>query len=315
MNPRPPHEQYITRYTILEEALSQLNDKESLIALCEAEKNSDIQALLEEAVPGIDVSYVDSIQNYAFAKAMQMEFLIHLPSSSADNVRMYEKASTFDGFGNLIGEIHRDGESISYTDRKSGETFEETMPEISTERSDSWRLFVDMDGTLNVFATDLSGPEELYEPGYFLNRPPQESVIAAVNELIEKYPSRIYILSAVLPDSSTALSEKNEYLDKYLPNLPRHQRVFTLCGQRKGDAIASLSQNDFLLDDYTKNLNEWKKDGGTGIKLLTDINHTKGSWKGTRIRYDKNPKELAADIVSIVEGKELRMDKKPPRRS
>lgn len=172
------------------------------------------------------------------------------------------------------------------------------------------RLFVDMDGTLAVF-TPLDTLETLYEKGYFLNQKPQENVVEAVRDIVVNYPEiEVNILSAFLVDSPYALEEKNEWLDRYLPEIDQSHRVFVPCGSDKKEGIkGGIRETDFLLDDYTKNLFDWQPPG-RGIKLLNAINHTKGSWVYDRIRYDREAESLAEGVVAVMSGERHIFDKK-----
>lgn len=172
------------------------------------------------------------------------------------------------------------------------------------------RLFVDMDGTLAVFKP-VDEMETLYEEGYFLNLTPQENVVEAVREIVANQPDiEVNILSAYLTDSKYALQEKNEWLDRYLPEIDRNHRIFVPCGTDKKEGIREgIRSNDFLLDDYTKNLNEWQPPA-RGIKLLNGINHTRGSWLYDRIRHDREPQTLASCIVSVMRDERQIFDEK-----
>lgn len=172
------------------------------------------------------------------------------------------------------------------------------------------RLFVDMDGTLAVFK-QVDELETLYEKGYFLNLAPQRNVLAAVRELAVNHPEiEVNILSAYLTDSPYALQEKNEWLDKFLPEIDRDHRVFVPCGTDKKEGIrGGVRGNDFLLDDYTKNLNEWQPPA-RGIKLLNGINHSRGTWPFDRIRHDRDALSLATGILSIMREERQILDEK-----
>ena len=87
------------------------------------------------------------------------------------------------------------------------------------------RIFIDMDGTLAEFKT-VDTLEKLYEPGYFSNLQPNSNVVNAVKLLIEKADVEVYVLSAYLTDSVYALDEKNKWLDRYLPELKKENRIF-----------------------------------------------------------------------------------------
>ena len=70
-----------------------------------------------------------------------------------------------------------------------------------------------------------------------------------------------------------------------------------------------MPSGNYLLDDYTKNLASWNPN--QGIKLLNGINHTRGTWQGNAVRYDKPPDILARDIARIVELGDTVRDDKP----
>jgi len=173
------------------------------------------------------------------------------------------------------------------------------------------RLLVDMDGTLAVF-TPVDELETLYEQGYFLNLKPINNVVQSVKEIIKNNPDiEVNILSAYLSDSPYALEEKNAWLDQYLPEVNLEHRIFSPCGSDKKDYLpGGIRETDFLLDDYTHNLKLWQPPA-RGIKLLNGINYTRGTWEHDRIRYDKEPQELAENIVNIMRGKEQIHDDKP----
>lgn len=161
------------------------------------------------------------------------------------------------------------------------------------------RLFVDMDGTLSVFRK-IDAIEELYEQGFFISQEPHQNVVDAVKLFIKSNPeTEVYILSAYLVDSKYALEEKNKWLDRYVPEIPQENRIFVPCGSCKRDSIENVNENDFLLDDYTHNLNEWSPPAH-GIKLMNGINHTKGTWKSDKVFFDRTPEEIVMDIESIM---------------
>lgn len=165
---------------------------------------------------------------------------------------------------------------------------------------DKQRLFVDMDGTLAVFK-EVDTLETLYQKGYFASLEPHENVVSAIKDIIKNCPDiEVNILSAYLTDSHYALAEKNEWLDRFLPEIPKENRVFLPCGEDKKSAIeGGVRPDDFLLDDYTKNLNEWQPPA-RGIKLVNAINDTRKSWAFDRVFFNKDPKGIAKNIVDIM---------------
>ena len=173
------------------------------------------------------------------------------------------------------------------------------------------RFFVDMDGTATEFKK-VDTLETLYEEGYFYNLKPIENVVDAIKYIIKNHPEiEVYIMSSVLSDSKYALSEKNQWLDKYLPEIDRGHRIFPPCGENKLDYIpGGVRDTDLLLDDYTHNLTLWEPPA-KGIKILNGINHTKETWRGNRLRYDKSPEELVENIIEIALNGAIIQDMKP----
>ena len=167
--------------------------------------------------------------------------------------------------------------------------------------TDKQRLFVDMDGTLAEFKT-VDTLETLYEKDYFINLKPNENVLGAIKQLIADNDFDVYILSAYLTDSRYKIKKKNAWLDKYLPELPQEKRLFVPCGTDKSVAVPGLIRpDDYLLDDYTKNLSEWEPPA-RGIKLINGINHTNGTWQGDKIQFTHAPEELSSMISDVMKG-------------
>jgi len=165
------------------------------------------------------------------------------------------------------------------------------------------RLFVDMDGTLAVFRKYITNLEALYEPGYFSSLLPNTNVLLAVKEIIAKYSDKIelFVCSAYLSDSEYAFDEKNEWLDKFLPELDSAHRILMPCGKNKTEYIpGGIRESDVILDDLSKNLHEWNAAGGRGIKLLNGINGTIGTWRGESISYLNVPKVFADRLTFAI---------------
>lgn len=144
-----------------------------------------------------------------------------------------------------------------------------------------------MDGTLAEWK-NIKSNSELYQKGYYETLKPNKYLLEETKKLIEEGKD-IYILSSFLIDSDYALDEKNKWLDKYLPTLSVDKRIFVPYGDIKYKYIPNkITNNDYLIDDHTKNLLDWKTAGGTGIKFLNGINHIKGIWQGLLLKEDEN---------------------------
>lgn len=114
-------------------------------------------------------------------------------------------------------------------------------------------------------------------------------------------------MSAVLSDSKYALREKNEWLDRYIPEIDSYHRIFPPCGGNKKEYIpGGIRKTDTLLDDYTLNLSQWEPPA-KGIKLLNGINHTKGTWQGDMVKHDNKPDELAKAIYEYAVNEKIEM--------
>lgn len=97
----------------------------------------------------------------------------------------------------------------------------------------------------------------------------------------------VYIISAS-PNIRCDL-EKMFWVRKYLPSLPIENVVICRVGDNKAEVIkqklgVNINEDTYLLDDYTKNLVEWEKAGGVGIKRITTVaDNSTGKWQGLQL--------------------------------
>lgn len=168
------------------------------------------------------------------------------------------------------------------------------------------RLFVDMDGTLAKWNNVEF--EELFEKGYYRNLEPNWDIVNEVNALISE-GENVYILSAYLTESDYAKKEKQEWVKQYLPELPEEKQIFVPYGTNKAEYLkehySPITNQDYLVDDYTKNLNEWKEFGGTGVKYINGINHTRKTWNGLMI-YEKTPHCNNTNLFNFILSEKLK---------
>lgn len=159
------------------------------------------------------------------------------------------------------------------------------------------RLFVDMDGTINYFNNNIDSLDSIFSKGYFSNLRPRNQIIEAIKEY-SKHDSEIYVIANVI-DSPYVINEKNEWLDKYLPELDQQHRIFVPYGKNKTDYIqGNITKMDFLIDDSEANLIEWNKQGST-IKLVNELNDRESTWSGESIYYNAPSRAIAFSIRSI----------------
>lgn len=153
------------------------------------------------------------------------------------------------------------------------------------------RLFLDLDGTLARFNVRNALGRFKKEKDFFTNLLAYKS-IEVVNKLAKQ--GNLYIISA--SPNARADVDKLKWIMKYLPNIPIENITFSRLGENKAEIISykygiTINSDCLLLDDYTKNLNDWENVGGTGIKRLTTCaDNSRKLWKGAEI---KDLKELA----------------------
>ena len=131
------------------------------------------------------------------------------------------------------------------------------------------KIFLDMDGTIveNIF--DL---EKSYEKkGGYLKKRPIKPIIEQINKIKENYEYvEINILSC--SSSNEMTKEKNEWLDMYMPNIKKENRVFLIkenggytnenIHKVKSEYIKKNILNDeiaILIDDDNRILSESQK--------------------------------------------------------
>lgn len=92
------------------------------------------------------------------------------------------------------------------------------------------RIFLDMDGTIveNIYDLDKSFEKK----GGYIKKRPIKPIIKEINKIIESYKYiEINILSCSSNDRMT--KEKNEWLDMYMPNIKKENRIFLV--KEKGE--------------------------------------------------------------------------------
>ena len=147
------------------------------------------------------------------------------------------------------------------------------------------KIFLDLDGTLAKFNVPNALKRFEIEKGFFA-RLKKKKNIDKINEMAKT--GNVYIISAS-PNIYADL-DKMTWIKKYLPNVKRENIIFCRLGINKAKYIEhklniKIDKECYLLDDYTKNLNEWENAGGTGIKRITSVaDNSRGLWKGLQIK-------------------------------
>lgn len=147
------------------------------------------------------------------------------------------------------------------------------------------KVFLDLDGTLAKFNVRNALERFDKEVGFFAKLGAYKG-IEVVNELAKT--NQLFIISA--SPNEQADKDKMVWIQKYLPNVSIDNITLCRIGQNKAQIIGEkysikIDNNCYLLDDYTKNLNEWESFGGLGIKRLTSVaDNSRKLWKGLQIK-------------------------------
>lgn len=147
------------------------------------------------------------------------------------------------------------------------------------------KVFLDLDGTLAKFNVRNALERFDKEVGFFAKLGAYKG-IEVVNKLAKT--NQLFIISA--SPNEQADKDKMVWIQKYLPNVSIDNITLCRIGQNKAQIIEEkysikIDNNCYLLDDYTKNLNEWESFGGLGIKRLTSVaDNSRKLWKGLQIK-------------------------------
>ena len=158
------------------------------------------------------------------------------------------------------------------------------------------RYFIDIDGTLAVYISKDYAWWEI--DGIFRHLMPQEHVLKAIKDLIHTN-EEVYIISAYHRQTPQVKDDKIYWLKKYLPEINLAHQIYTFCGEDKTAYIPDgVRITDVLLDDFNKNLENWRDAGGTSIKLLNGLN-SKSSWNGISIGVHEASEDILNKLQNI----------------
>ena len=137
---------------------------------------------------------------------------------------------------------------------------------------------LDMDGTL-VRWNENATEEDTHVDGYFLAQTADPFMIEIVNELVAR-GENVDIYTHAYTEG-TAKEDKIQWLKRQGLDLPV---VVVPYGTPKTEFIPQEPGIvHVLVDDYSKNLREWRKAGNVAVKYLNGINGNNGTWKGPSI--------------------------------
>lgn len=150
------------------------------------------------------------------------------------------------------------------------------------------KLFLDLDGTLAKFNSKKNALQRFNnEKGFFANLKPYK-YIEEINKIATSGNVEVYIISAT-PNEQADL-DKMTWIKTYLKDIKQENICFCRLNENKAKVInnklnITIDKECILLDDYTKNLIEWKNLNGIGIKRLTSLANNKSKkWKGLTLK-------------------------------
>ena len=130
-------------------------------------------------------------------------------------------------------------------------------------------FFFDMDGVLAKW-NEHASEEETHQPGYFLEREVELSVIALVRRLKDE-GADVRVLSSVYEDDHSA-AEKRQWLMSV--GLGDVDPVFVPYGHDKFRYVCPKEDEALILiDDYGKNLTNWERVGYIPVKFFNGVNN------------------------------------------
>jgi 5'(3')-deoxyribonucleotidase len=130
-------------------------------------------------------------------------------------------------------------------------------------------IYCDMDGVLADF-DKVENAVERYkqEPQFFYNLEPIADNVNAIKELIAK-DYKVKILSK--SPHENADKDKRKWLEKHLPEIKNADMIFARPHERKIDFVSELEKHfSLLLDDYEKNIEEWRSENGIAFKITKE---------------------------------------------
>ena len=130
-------------------------------------------------------------------------------------------------------------------------------------------IYCDMDGVLADF-DKVENAVAIYktQPNFFYDLEPISENVNAIKQLIAKdYVVKILSKSP----HENADNDKRKWLAKYLPEIKDENIIFARPHETKISFVDELEKHfSLLLDDYEKNIQEWRNENGLAFKITKE---------------------------------------------
>lgn len=130
-------------------------------------------------------------------------------------------------------------------------------------------IYCDMDGVLADFDAVPNAVERYkQERNFFYNLEPIIKNVEAVKRFIHQN----YIVKILSKSPhENADNDKRKWLEKHLPEIKSNNIIFARPHQTKASLIEKIEMNfSLLLDDYQKNIDEWREADGIAVQITKE---------------------------------------------
>lgn len=138
------------------------------------------------------------------------------------------------------------------------------------ETSNKPSIYFDIDGVLGYFYADARGliyPDEVLDPQthYFRSIAPHDFMVALAKKLTEQG----YDVCVISAADNNTIRDKYEWLQEHCPFIKDENIFFCPLGADKSHFVKDNASISILIDDFSKNLEQWQ---GIPVKAINSIN-------------------------------------------
>ena len=148
------------------------------------------------------------------------------------------------------------------------------LGKTKAESSDKPTVYFDLDGTCAKWYKDGKGltyPEQILDPNFHYYRDLEKHQFTVeFAKVLQNRGADVAIISAADPK---CIHDKLEWVRNNMPFIKEENIFFCPIGADKTNYVKdNIRCGSVLVDDYNKNLYEWKASGGVSLKLINSVN-------------------------------------------